>query len=195
VKPFVSNEIVYFTADEEEQYMIAQANSRLNEYGEFVDERLDVRFEERYPIESPERVQYMDISPKQIVSVATALIPFLEHDDANRALMGSNMQRQAVPLIRPDAPLVGTGVEWQAARDSGQVVVAETDGEVISASSDEIRLLAASRSITRPRTWSGECWESRFRTLPPASPLGRWESRLTPSWQSGWLRFRQLRSR
>jgi len=155
VKPFVSDEIVYFTADEEEQYMVAQANSRLDEHGEFLDERLEVRIEDKFSIEPPDRIQYMDVSPKQIVSVATALIPFLEHDDANRALMGSNMQRQAVPLLRPEAPLVGTGVEWQAARDSGQVVVAETDGEIISATSNEVQLLATEPVDNTPENLVG----------------------------------------
>ena len=92
-------------------------------------------------IEPVDRVDYMDVSPKQVVSVSTALIPFLEHDDANRALMGSNMQRQAVPLLRPDAPIVGTGMEYLAARDSGQVVVAKRDGIVLSATGDQIVVL------------------------------------------------------
>src|SRR5207302_8210134 len=95
----------------------------------------------------PERIQYMDVSPKQIVSPATSLIPFLEHDDANRALMGANMQRQAVPLIRPESPTVGTGMEWQVARDSGQVVLAHNDGEVVSVTSREIQVRVSETEV------------------------------------------------
>jgi DNA-directed RNA polymerase subunit beta len=138
VRPFASQEIVYLPADEEDQYVIAQANSPLDERGHFLVDRVEVRIGERIAAEPPERVQLMDISPKQVFSVATALIPFLEHDDANRALMGANMQRQAVPLIRPEAPIVGTGLEWKAARDSGQIVISKTDGEVERATSEEI---------------------------------------------------------
>jgi len=138
VRPYVSNEIVYLSADEEDQYYIAQANSRLDERGQFVEERVEVRHAQDFATETPDRVQFMDVSPKQIVSPATSLIPFLEHDDANRALMGSNMQRQAVPLIRPEAPIVGTGMEWQAAQDSGQVLLARGDGEVVQANSRQV---------------------------------------------------------
>ena len=133
VRPYLSadpNDIVYMTADEEETVIIAQANSILNEHGEFVDDRVETRIGENVGMELPENVKYMDVSPMQLVSVSTSLIPFLEHDDANRALMGSNMQRQAVPLLRPDAPLVGTGMEKRVARDSGQVVISQTDGIV-----------------------------------------------------------------
>ncbi|HVB97161.1 MAG TPA: DNA-directed RNA polymerase subunit beta [Chloroflexota bacterium] len=140
VQPFASNEIRYLTADEEEKWLIAQANSRLDENGGFLDERVEVRHGEQFSIESPTKIQYMDVSPKQIVSPATSLIPFLEHDDANRALMGSNMQRQAVPLIRPEAPTVGTGMEWQVARDSGQVTLARNDGEVTSVTARQIEV-------------------------------------------------------
>ncbi|MBI2939875.1 MAG: DNA-directed RNA polymerase subunit beta, partial [Chloroflexi bacterium] len=138
IRPHASEEIVYLSADEEERYLIAQANSRLTANDEFADERIEVRRGEHFSIEPPEKVQFMDVSPRQIVSPATSLIPFLEHDDANRALMGSNMQRQAVPLVRPEAPVVGTGMEWQTARDSGQVILAERDGEVIRANAREI---------------------------------------------------------
>jgi len=140
VKPYASNEIRYLTADEEEKWLIAQASSRLEANGDFVDARVEIRHGETFLLESPERIQYMDVSPRQIVSPATSLIPFLEHDDANRALMGSNMQRQAVPLIRPDAPTVGTGMEWQVARDSGQVVLARNDGEVVSVTARQIQI-------------------------------------------------------
>ena len=138
VAAFATNEIVFLTADEEERHAIAQASSALNERGEFTTARISVRRGEAFLFESPDTVDYMDVSPKQIVSVSAALIPFLEHDDANRALMGSNMQRQAVPLLSPEAPLVGTGMEYQAAFDSGQVVVAEKAGEVISATSEAV---------------------------------------------------------
>ncbi|MHB8621136.1 MAG: DNA-directed RNA polymerase subunit beta, partial [Chloroflexota bacterium] len=137
-RSYVSDEIEYLAADEEEKYIIAQANARLNEKGEFVDDRVSTRQGGHFAEQAIARVQYMDISPKQIVSVPTALIPFLEHDDANRALMGSNMQRQAVPLLAPEAPLVGTGVERQAALDSGQVVVCQEPGEVTSVTAREI---------------------------------------------------------
>ncbi len=100
--------------------------------GDFTESRVSVRRNQKFLFETPDHVEYMDVSPKQIVSVSAALIPFLEHDDANRALMGSNMQRQAVPLLRPEAPIVGTGMERQAAVDSGQVVVAQNPGEVVS---------------------------------------------------------------
>ncbi len=107
-------------------------------FNRFQEGTVSCRFHGEFFDEPIERVDYMDVSPKQVVSVSTALIPFLEHDDANRALMGSNMQRQAVPLLRPDAPIVGTGMEYMAARDSGQVVVAKSDGIVISATGDQI---------------------------------------------------------
>ncbi|MBX5492604.1 MAG: DNA-directed RNA polymerase subunit beta [Chloroflexi bacterium] len=132
IKPVVSNQIDHLTADEEDLYTIAQANVELNADGTFKAERVPVRHGERFLVESPERVDYLDVSPKQTVSVATALIPFLEHDDANRALMGANMQRQAVPLLLPEAPLVGTGMEIQTARDSGHVVLSDVDGVVES---------------------------------------------------------------
>jgi DNA-directed RNA polymerase subunit beta len=132
IQPVVSEQIDFLTADEEDLYTIAQANVVLNPDGSFVGERVSVRHAEKFALESPDRVDYLDVSPKQTVSVAAALIPFLEHDDANRALMGANMQRQAVPLLLPEAPLVGTGMETQTARDSGHVVLSHTDGAVHS---------------------------------------------------------------
>ncbi len=141
VKAFVSagqEQIRYLSADEEETYVIAQANSLLDKKNQFVGERVEIRQGERFAMESPAHVDFMDISPMQIVSVSTALIPFLEHDDANRALMGSNMQRQAVPLLRPEAPIVGTGMERRVATDSGQVILAQCDGIITSASGDRI---------------------------------------------------------
>ncbi len=130
VVPFVSDEIVYLSADEEDVYFIAQANAKLDEKSQFADETVEGRLGDRYLLEPPDKVQLMDVSPKQIVSVATALIPFLEHNDANRALMGANMQRQAVPLLRPEAPLVSTGMEEEAAKHSGQVIFARNAGVV-----------------------------------------------------------------
>ena len=138
IKPMVTNEIVYLSADEEDKYTIAQANALLDEKGQFIEPRVSVRRSQKFLSESVEKVDYMDISPKQIVGISAALIPFLEHDDANRALMGSNMQRQAVPLITPEVPLVSTGMEWDAAIDSGQVVVAKGDGEVVSVTGSQI---------------------------------------------------------
>src|SRR5579883_2674561 len=126
----VTDEIRYLTADREDEYIIAQANTPVDENGKIISESVVCRYAEEYVEAPPERVQLMDVSPKQIVSVATALIPFLEHDDANRALMGANMQRQAVPLLRPQAPIVGTGMEYRAAKDSGGCVLARADGEV-----------------------------------------------------------------
>jgi DNA-directed RNA polymerase subunit beta len=138
IVPYVTNEIVYLSADVEERYVVAQANSLLNEENRFVEERVEARQGQRFHMELPEHIDYMDVTPKQVLSVATSLIPFLEHDDAPRALMGANMQRQAVPLIRPQVPLVTTGVERRAASDSGQVTLAERPGVVISASADAV---------------------------------------------------------
>jgi DNA-directed RNA polymerase subunit beta len=136
-----TDKILYLTADEEDRHSIAQASANLNRQGQFVEQRVSARRSQDFLFETPGRIDYMDVSPQQIVSVSASLIPFLEHDDANRALMGSNMQRQAVPLLKPEAPIIGTGLEWRAARDSGQVVLAEEDGEVVSATSTEIIVL------------------------------------------------------
>ena len=121
----------YYTAEEEENMIIAQGNAPLDDEGHFVRERVKSRQEADFPVVSPEEVNLMDVSPTQIASIAASLIPFLEHDDANRALMGSNMMRQAVPLLRTDAPIVGTGIEAQVARDSRTQIIAEREGEVI----------------------------------------------------------------
>jgi DNA-directed RNA polymerase subunit beta len=134
----VTSDIVYLTADEEDDAVIAQANEPLTADGHFEDERVTARSRHEILEESPARVDYMDVSPKQVVSIATALIPFLEHDDANRALMGANMQRQAVPLLVTDAPIVGTGMEAKAARDSGVVVISEKDGTVDRVAANQI---------------------------------------------------------
>jgi DNA-directed RNA polymerase subunit beta len=137
----VTDQIDYLTATEEERFVIAQANAALNADGTFVNDRVLVRLPGGTgEVDSlvPEQIDYMDVSPKQIVSIATALIPFLEHDDANRALMGSNMQRQAVPLVRPEAPLVGTGIEGRVAQDSGDMVISKVKGTVVDVTGDEI---------------------------------------------------------
>ncbi len=141
IQPEITDEISFLSADEEDRHSIAQANAATDGHGHFTESRVSVRRNQKFLFEVPDHIEYMDVSPKQIVSVSAALIPFLEHDDANRALMGSNMQRQAVPLLRPEAPIVGTGIERQAAVDSGQVAVATNPGEVISATSDEIKVL------------------------------------------------------
>lgn len=140
VHPFVSRKIVYLSADEEGQYNIAQANAPLNERGEFVYDRVEVKKGERYFKESPDKVDFIDVSPKQLFSIAACLIPFLEHDDANRALMGCNMQRQAVPLLHPRHPLVATGMEREVAKYSRQALYAPEDGVVTSATSSRIAI-------------------------------------------------------
>jgi DNA-directed RNA polymerase subunit beta len=132
IVPYVSDEIEYLSADAEDKYVIAQANAPLTEHKEYVRDRVSSRFHSGFVFSTSDRIQFMDVAPHQVVGISAALIPFLEHDDANRALMGSNMQAQAVPLVRPEIPLVSTGMEYHAALDSGQVIVAESDGEVTS---------------------------------------------------------------
>jgi DNA-directed RNA polymerase subunit beta len=134
----VTTQIDYLTADREENYLVAQANAPIDDEGNFTDEKVSCRYRGDFLEVEPGKIHYMDISPKQLVSVAAGLIPFLEHDDANRALMGSNMQRQGVPLIRSESPLVGTGLEGKVARDSKAVIVAEADGIVTSVIADQI---------------------------------------------------------
>lgn len=134
----VTDQIDYLTADEEEKYIVAQANAPLTEDGLFIEEKIEGRHGPDFVLVPPERIGYMDVSPKQMVSIATALIPFLEHDDANRALMGANMQRQAVPLLRTDSPYVGTGMEYKAAKDSGVCVLAQREGTVERSTADQI---------------------------------------------------------
>ena len=136
----VTDEVEYMTADTEDAYIIAQASEPLDEEGRFVNDRIRVRYLNEIIEVEKEKVDYVDVSPKQLVSVAAAMIPFLKHDDANRALMGANMQRQAVPLMITDSPIVGTGIEYRAAKDSGVVVLADEDGEVTRVVSDEIRI-------------------------------------------------------
>ena len=136
----VTDEVEYMTADTEDAYIIAQASEPLDEEGRFVNDRIRVRYLNEIIEVEKEKVDYVDVSPKQLVSVAAAMIPFLEHDDANRALMGANMQRQAVPLMITDSPIVGTGIEYRAAKDSGVVVIADEDGEVTRVVADEITI-------------------------------------------------------
>ena len=138
IVPYVSDQFDYLSADAEDKYVIAQANAPLTETREFVRERVSCRYHSGFIFSTPDAVDYMDVAPHQVVGISAALIPFLEHDDANRALMGSNMQAQAVPLVRPEIPLVSTGMEYHAALDSGQVVVAEVDGEVTSVTGNSI---------------------------------------------------------
>ena len=148
----VTDKVEYLSADVEDRYVIAQANARLEKSGRFLDKLVPCRHKGDFPLMPPEKIDYMDVSPRQLVSVAASLIPFLEHDDANRALMGSNMQRQAVPLLFPEAPLIGTGIEHRVARDSGAVVVAQEAGVVRSVSSHEIvidRIVYSLRKFVR----------------------------------------------
>jgi DNA-directed RNA polymerase subunit beta len=150
VRAFVTDEIMYMSADTEDKFTLAQANAELSEKGEFTESRLSVRRQQKFAFASPEQIDYMDISPKQIVGISASLIPFIEHDEASRALMGSNMQRQAVPLLKPHVPIVGTGMEEQAASDSGQVVAAVEDGEVISVTGRSIVIQSGKGRRTYP---------------------------------------------
>ncbi len=170
VRPYVASGpeyVEYMSADREENFCIAQANSELDELGQFVHDRVEIRIGENYSQESPEEVGLMDVSPMQIMSISAALIPFLEHDDANRALMGSNMQRQAVPLLRPQVPVVGTGIEERVARDSGQVVLSRAAGVVTSVSGRDIVVTdTAGQDHHHPlvkfsRTNQGTCFDHR----------------------------------
>jgi len=140
IVPFVSDDVEYLSADSEDKFNIAQANTPINEHGEFVSSRVSSRYHSDFISSSPERIDYMDVAPHQIVGISASLIPFLEHDDANRALMGSNMMAQAVPLVSPELPIVSTGMEHYSAMDSGQVVIAEEDGEVLSVTGNQITI-------------------------------------------------------
>lgn len=168
----VTDQIDYLSADEEDRHVIAQANTRLDQRSRIVDERVVVRAKHETQIVDRAHVDYMDISPKQIVSIATALIPFLEHDDANRALMGANMQRQAVPLVEPEAPFVGTGVEYRAAKDSGALLVSKVNGTVMDVSADEIKVACDDGSVVTYhlqkflRSNAGTCINQRPAVLP-----------------------------
>ncbi len=138
VTPFVSAEVEYLSADAEDKYVIAQANAGVDTNNEFIEDQISCRFHSDFIMSASDGINYMDVAPNQVVGISAALIPFLEHDDANRALMGSNMQAQAVPLINPDCPLISTGMEKYAAIDSGQVLVADEDGEVISVTGRQV---------------------------------------------------------
>lgn len=170
VRPFVATgdlDVIYLSADQEETFKVAQANSILDDLHQFVSDKVEVRVADNYIEDSPDVVDLMDVSPMQIMSISAALIPFLEHDDANRALMGSNMQRQAVPLLRPETPRVGTGIERRVARDSGQVVLSQTAGMVSSANGREIIVADEDgkehvhRLIKFSRTNQGTCFNQR----------------------------------
>ena len=150
VQPFITDEIIYMSADEEDPYTIAQANAKLDERGQLIQRRVSSRRNQQFRFTSVQRVDFMDVAPRQIVGISAALIPFLEHDDANRALMGSNMQRQAVPLLQPNVPVVSTGMELQAAYNSGQIVLAASDGEVVSVTGDRVVVMEADG----PRTYN-----------------------------------------
>ncbi|OVE79026.1 DNA-directed RNA polymerase subunit beta [bacterium I07] len=148
-KGVATQKIEYLSADDEEQYIIVQANAPLDKKGRFLNERVKTRYKGEFPVVPPESVNYMDVSPNQIVSAAAALIPFLEHDDANRALMGSNMQRQSVPLLQPESPLVGTGMEMKVAKDSRALLVSSVSGTVERVTAKEVTI-RVSGSEKRP---------------------------------------------
>ena len=143
----VLEEVEYMTADVEDEFMVAQANEPLDAEGHFINEKVTVRFRDEFREIPAAEADYMDVSPKMVVSVATAMIPFLENDDANRALMGSNMQKQAVPLLRTDSPIVGTGMEYKAAVDSGVAVIAKRAGTVTKVSADTIEITADDKTV------------------------------------------------
>ena len=170
VQPFVASgahDVIYLSADQEEDFRIAQANAKLDDLNQFMEEKVEIRVGDHYTQDSPNFIEFMDVSPMQIMSVSAALIPFLEHDDANRALMGSNMQRQAVPLLRPQAPTVGTGIEGRVARDSGQLVTASSAGVVTSVNgrdiivTDEEGVDHSHPVIKFSRTNQGTCFDQR----------------------------------
>lgn len=167
IAPYASAEVEYLSADVEDRYAVAQANALLDDQNQFIETRVEGRHAHAFVQETPDRMDYMDVSPKQIVSLATSLIPFLEHDDANRALMGSNMQRQAVPLVRPEVPLVGTGMEERAARDSGHTALSEAEGVVTAVTADEVVVTEADGTdhhhplVKFRRTNQGTCFSQR----------------------------------
>ena len=152
VKGSVTDEVLYLNADEEENYTIAQANSPINENGKFAEEQVSCRRRGDFIFCDPSEIDFMDVNPQQLVSVAASLIPFLENDDANRALMGSNMMRQAVPLVKSEAPLVGTGFESKVARDSGAVVIAKNSGYVHQVDSSRIVIRSDSKNISKDKS-------------------------------------------
>ncbi len=163
----VTDIVEYMSAEEEEGLRIAQASEPIDKDGNFVNKKVKIRYKDDIEEVSPERVDYIDISPKQLVSVGAAMIPFLEHDDAHRALMGANMQRQAVPLLIPDSPIVGTGIEYRAAKDSGIMQIAQSDGTIQKVTGDEIVIKTTKGAIERyhlrkfKRTNGGTCINQR----------------------------------
>ncbi|MDA1127707.1 MAG: DNA-directed RNA polymerase subunit beta [Chloroflexi bacterium] len=171
VRPYVAlgtDNVIYLSADQEEDFKVAQANAELDHLNQFVQDRVELRVGEEYTLDVADVIDYMDVSPMQIMSVSAALIPFLEHDDANRALMGSNMQRQAVPLLRPQAPVVGTGIESRVARDSGQLVLSQVNGVVTSITGQNIVITDEEGEehshpvIKFSRTNQGTCFNQRI---------------------------------
>ena len=163
----VTTEIDYLAADEEDLYVVAQANSKLNEDGTFVNDLVMARFRSQNIEVNVDQVDYMDVSPKQVVAVATASIPFLENDDSNRALMGANMQRQAVPLINPQSPLIGTGMEYKAAHDSGAALLCKRAGEVVYVDANKVRVRTTEGEVDEyrltkfARSNAGTCYNQR----------------------------------
>jgi len=156
VIPFISEEVEYLAADAEDRFVIAQANAEINDHFEFVKERVSARHHSDFLFVKPTDIEYIDVAPNQIVGISAALIPFLSHDDANRALMGSNMQAQGVPLLRPEIPRVSTGMEKPAAMDSGQVLLAEEDGEVISVVGDKVVIRNSKNENKEYKLWKYE---------------------------------------
>ena len=150
VVPFITDVVEFLSADSEDKFNIAQANTPVNEKDEFDTNRISSRYHSDFIMSTADRIDYMDVAPHQIVGISASLIPFLEHDDANRALMGSNMMAQAVPLIAPELPLVSTGMENYAAMDSGQVVAADEEGEVLSVTGKQITVRSESGIKTLP---------------------------------------------
>ncbi len=163
----ITDEIEYMTADTEDEYIVAQANEPIDENNKFVDKKVAARYRDQIMEIEAAKIDYMDVSPKQLISVATAMIPFLENDDANRALMGSNMQRQAVPLLRTDSPIVGTGMEYKAARDAGVVQLAKNDGVIEKVSADYIGIrtddgeLEEHKLVKFTRSNQGTCFNQK----------------------------------
>ncbi len=156
VIPFISEEVEYLAADAEDRFVIAQANAEINDHFEFVKERVSARHHSDFLFVKPTDIEYIDVAPNQIVGISAALIPFLSHDDANRALMGSNMQAQGVPLLRPEIPRVSTGMEKPAAIDSGQVLLAAEDGEVISVVGDKVIIRNSKNENKEYKLWKYE---------------------------------------
>jgi len=156
VTPFISEEVEYLAADAEDRFVIAQANAEINDHYEFVKERVSARYHSDFLLVKPTDIEFIDVAPNQIVGISAALIPFLSHDDANRALMGSNMQAQGVPLLQPEIPRVSTGIEKPAALDSGQVLLAEEDGEVISVVGDMVIVRNSNKENREYKLWKYE---------------------------------------